>query len=948
MITVRERARETDSMSPDTNANLYKRAKDIFIEVCEMDAAERADYLDEVCAEDDELRRFVADKLEEYDASTTFMESPLLGNDLTVGMMESILEEASRDGSSVDDSTDDRRFLPERIGQYRILRRIGRGGMGVVYLAEQINPQRNVAIKVIRPGVVSSAVLRRFAQEAQVLGQLQHPGIAQIFEAGTEDTGDGPQPFFAMEFIDGPMLTEYAEAQDLGTRDRLGLLVRVCEAVQHAHMRGIIHRDLKPGNILVAPSGQPKILDFGVARAADPDRHMTTIRTDVGQLVGSIPYMSPEQVKGRSEDLDTRSDVYALGVIAFELLTGQLPYDLGEKSIAEAARVIEEQNPQVMSTLDRVFRGDVETIVGKALEKDKERRYQSAADLAADIQRYLTDEPIVARPASTIYQLQKFARRNTALFAGISAACLAIILGLIGTSWQYVAAARERDAAQAEAERVQKVNSYFEAMLTSVSPGKNGAQVLFVDVLDEAVANLPAHFTTVEERDRDLEASIQYTLGHVYQQLDENTKSEELLREAYDTRVDLFGRTDRLTLEAGHWLAWALNRNVKWDEALTFIDQLIEDELEVLDPKDEAVLATRRLKGIVMSNKGQYTEAAAHFSDLLDVMNEAIGPNHEKTILTMHSYATAIARSMSGRKGMSDPEGYRRAIENAAEILQDAVDRSTEALGEDHNATIQTSIDLALYRSFLGYHVESEQLMRDLLPLVNERFGPNHSVTQATKSQLMNALASQERYTEAADLVPELLDGSIEQFTARHPRTMSSMVQGVSILEKAGRYDVAVPYHEILIEQACQVFPNSSRFVVHEVDLARMHLRMGNYALSANIFSTAHLHASHLGNDKLAAQILHRWAGALVLDGRYHEAFNLLEMAYVQMVGLVGTEDEESSDIRGRIRRLADQAPALFQSQSPDDLIQRLELEALKPEPTTQPTTQPGTQPDEH
>ena len=240
---------------------------------------------------------------------------------------------------------------PPQIGRYRLLRVIGEGGMGTVYEAEQEKPRRLVALKVIRPGLVTPQRLRRFEQESQLLGWLQHPGIAQVYEAGTADAGHGPQPFFAMELIRGRTLDQYAVAARLAVRDRLELAARICDAVQHAHQKGIVHRDLKPGNIVIDATGQPKILDFGVARATESDLH-ATLETGFGQVVGTLPYMSPEQVAGDPAELDTRSDVYALGVILYELMAGRLPYDLPRRSLPEAMRIIHEQEPARLERLE--------------------------------------------------------------------------------------------------------------------------------------------------------------------------------------------------------------------------------------------------------------------------------------------------------------------------------------------------------------------------------------------------------------------------------------------------------------------------------------------------------------------------------------------------------------------------------------------------------------------
>jgi len=335
--------------------------------------------------------------------------------------------------------------IPERIGRYRILRLIGEGGMGAVYEAEQEQPRRIVALKVIKSSWASPGMLRRFEQESRALARLQHPGIAQVYEAGTADSASGPQPFFAMEFIaQGQPLTQYSETRHLNTRQRLELLAEVCDAVHHAHQRGIIHRDLKPGNILVDEHGHAKILDFGVAHVTDSDTQATR-QTDIGQLVGTLAYMSPEQALADPLELDIRSDVYALGVILYELLAGKLPYQLSHK-LHEAVVTIREQDPSALSMVSRVYRGDIETIAAKALEKDKTRRYASAADLAADIRRHLKDEPIVARPASTVYQFEKFVRRHKALVAGLAAVFLVLAIGATISTMEAVARSALRNS----------------------------------------------------------------------------------------------------------------------------------------------------------------------------------------------------------------------------------------------------------------------------------------------------------------------------------------------------------------------------------------------------------------------------------------------------------------------------------------------------------------------
>ena len=341
--------------------------------------------------------------------------------------------------------------IPKRIGHYHVRRAIASGGMGTVYEATQEHPRRTVAIKVMRHGITSPRALRRFEYESQILARLHHPGIAHVYEADWHEEDGERLPYFAMEYIpNAKPLLRYADDKHLPARARLELFIDVCQAVHHGHQRGVIHRDLKPGNILVDPEGQVKIIDFGVARCTDADLNLTALQTSVGEMVGTLKYMSPEQCEADPHDLDIRSDIYSLGVLLFELLSGRLPYDLYSAPIISAPRVICEEPPTRLSSINRSLRGDIETIVAKALEKDRQRRYQSTLALGEDIEHYLNDEPILARPPSAVYRLRKLVRRRRVPL-GAAAAVFVMALIVVATQGQAWAERQERHRLEAEA-----------------------------------------------------------------------------------------------------------------------------------------------------------------------------------------------------------------------------------------------------------------------------------------------------------------------------------------------------------------------------------------------------------------------------------------------------------------------------------------------------------------
>lgn len=412
----------------------WERIQEIFDQVVAAPPATRARLLDEACADDAVLRSEVESLLEhDTRAGVTFLSSPIIA--------------LRHEHDSAPDWA--QKLLGQKIGRYTVVRLIGRGGMGYVFEAKQDQPARTVALKVLQPGVSAPSALARFRLEPEVLGRLQHPNIAQVYEAGVHEGEQGVVPFFAMEFIrDAEPLIRFADAHELTTRQRLELFTKVCDAVHHGHQKGIIHRDLKPANVLVRHDGEPKVIDFGVARASDSDIVMTTQHTHIGDLIGTVHYMSPEQCEGDSGAIDIRSDVYSLGVVLYELLTSAAPYDTLGTTLYSAIRAIREQSPRKPSQRDRHLRGDIDAILLKTLEKDPARRYASAAALAEDLRRHLTQQPIQARPPSAVYVASRYARRHR----WQTLSFVLVLLGILG-SFAFMAAYSARSAEKLASER---------------------------------------------------------------------------------------------------------------------------------------------------------------------------------------------------------------------------------------------------------------------------------------------------------------------------------------------------------------------------------------------------------------------------------------------------------------------------------------------------------------
>jgi len=777
----------------------WAQLKEIFSAATEKPRSERGAFLDQACP-DAGLRREV-EKLLEAEGRPK-LESPL----------RTMLAPLAR---------------PAMIGRYRIIRLIGEGGMGAVYEAEQDQPRRRVAVKAIKAGLASPELLRRFEHEAQALGRLHHPGIAQIYEAGAADTGFGPQPYFAMEFIEGVPLSRYAQEHGLGVREQLELMAKVCEAVHHAHQRGIIHRDLKPGNILVGETGEPKIVDFGVARATDADA-LATRHTDFGQLLGTLAYMSPEQVLADPLELDTRSDVYALGVILYELLAGRLPYQIGE-NLPTAVQAIRDQDPARLSSIESTFRGDIETIVSKALEKDKARRYSSAAELAADIRRYLRDEPIVARRSTATYQLRKFGRRHRALVAAVGAALVMLIAGVIVSTWEAAQARlagqealRQRDRAAAaqrtatgernlalaekqhadtETAAAKAISDFLEndllaqasASVQARPNNKPDPDLKVRTALDRAAARIAGRF----DRQPLVEAAIRQIVGQTYKDLGLFPEAQRQLERALELRQRTAGDAHRDTLDTMFGLAILCREQGKYGEAERLLTRVIEGRGRIFGEGASETAAAQRELALLFQEQSKYAQAEKILANAVEIERRILGEQHPETLASMGALANLYRL-----------EGKYAA---AAPLLIQVVNLNRRVLGEDHPQT-QTSMDnLARLHFTQEDYTKAESQIRVVLANRRRVLGEEHPLTIESMHMLAEVTQAEHKYAESEALSVKVLEIRQRTLGKEHPDTLDSMNSLANLFFVEGKYAAAEPLMAQVLEAGRRVYGEEHR-----------------------------------------------------------------------------------------------------------------------------------------
>jgi eukaryotic-like serine/threonine-protein kinase len=690
------------------------------------------------------------------------------------------------------------------IGPYRLIQPIGQGGMGEVWLAEQREPvRRRVAIKLIKVGMDTREVVARFESERQALALMDHPAIAKVFDAGS--TPDG-RPYFAMEYVRGIPITAYCDKHKLTMPQRLELFMRVCEGVQHAHQKAVIHRDLKPSNILVSDvdgSPMPRIIDFGIAKATSQPLTAETMLTRLGAIVGTPGYMSPEQADSAGEDIDTRTDVYSLGVVLYQLLVGapplnfhkvpldQIPRKLREedaprpstkmRSLGDDSKMTAENRRTDPPTLAGQLRGDLDAIALKALEKDRSRRYGSPSDLAADIGRYLKNEPVLAVAPSAAYRARKFARRYRGPLITACAFALVLIAAAGISIWQSVRATKQRDRADAEAATAKAVNDFLQNDLLAKASASNQAgpntdpdpDLKVRTALDRAAAGIQGKFV----KQPLVEASIRQTIGDTYRDLGLYPKAQQQLERALELRRQVPSGPQSDTVAGMVDLADLYDRQNKEEQAEALYQQALAIRRHALGEENPTTLAIIRDLAEMYERRGKHAQAEDLFTKIIAVERRTLGEEHPDLLSTMEGLATLYTNT--GR------------FDKAEQLYAKVQEVRRRTLGEEHPSFLSTESDVAeLYRSE-GKYVEAEKIYLKVLEVERRVLGGEHPETLNTMNNLAGAYVGEGKFAQAEALHSAVLEIQRRVLGEQHRDTLLSMNNLALVYYRENKYEQA-------------------------------------------------------------------------------------------------------------------------------------------------------------
>jgi serine/threonine protein kinase/tetratricopeptide (TPR) repeat protein len=795
---------------------------DIFaMAIAITDRAQRAAYLDQACAGDTALRQRLMALFQAHDQAGNFLENPAVGACAADGSVPATHSEAAADtpmqGTAAQKQA--REASQRNLGPgpdvpgYAVRSKLGEGGMGTVWRADQTEPiRRPVALKIIKAGLDSAQVVARFEQERQALALMDHPNIAKVLDAGT--TADG-RPYFVMELVKGIPITKYCDQEHLTLRERLELFIAVCQAVKHAHQKGIIHRDLKPSNVLVGlydGKAIPKVIDFGVAKATAQKLSQGTVFTEFGQVVGTFEYMSPEQAEPNNLDIDTRADIYSLGALLYQLLTGSPPFaskELRSVEFDEMRRIIREVDPPKPSTrlsssqelpiiagrrkldpkkLTRLVHGDLDWIVMKCLEKDRGRRYETASALAQDLERYLADEPVLAGPPSQRYRLRKFLRRNKGPVAAVGGVMLVLILGIIGTTlgmvwatdaeaeaWDHFSNAEtarsqeehQRKIADHERKKAERARANEESERKKVEQKEAIAQQRRRQA--EAVANLlesvfldlqpySEHKGQIDFKDR-----LLVRLGEVERELEKDGLEVETQAQLQNALgLAYLGLGEATKAIALHQSAWAKQKAC-----------LGADHADTLASMNNLALA--------YLDAGKLDLALRLFVETLEKEKTSQGPDHPSTLTTMNNLA--LVYQAAGKLQLALP------------LFIDTLEKRKTTLGLDHPDTLTSMNNLAMAHQADGKLELAVPLLLQTLEKMKANQGADFLATLAVMNNLADAYLTTGRLDLAAALFQETLEKTKARLGPDHPETLGSMHNLASAYQAAGKIDAALPIY---------------------------------------------------------------------------------------------------------------------------------------------------------
>ncbi len=860
-----------------------------FMRALDLDRSEREEFVSGL--DDATVRTSLRGLLQAADATDTFLETPIL-HAVT-------RPERPEPGPS---------SLPSIPG-FEVLGRLASGGMATVYTARQLSPRREVAVKVIHDHLAQTSASRRFLFESELLATLRHPGIAQVFSAGTTSAPDGRElPYFVMELIhEARPISQYCQEAALSQAEVLDLFLRVCDAVGFGHQRGVIHRDLKPSNVLIDQDGSPKLIDFGIARsleAADSDR--VTLDVDRTRLIGTLNYMSPEQCES-TDKVDTRSDVYALGVMLFELLTGQLPHDLRGLPLPEAVRRKQQVEPRPASAVTPRVDADLTSILAMSLEIDPDRRYRAADALADDVRRYLKGEPVRARELTTTYQLRKLAARHRT--AVVTAGCFVLTLmgGIVATTWFALAATRaEHDAVERQGE-LEQVVQFQRAQLEAIDVAAMGASIrqalvgrglviddinftnLAADVLEESLL-APTHAAiNAQFADRPvLHAEMLYVFAETMNKLGTPRRAEEMVSQAYDLRSQTLGPDHPDTLSAALALGAMLNTLGRYDDA---IEVLSETHARLVESSGELDLSTLRALnalGNAYENAGRFREAEDARLRTLEGLRATVGPDHDLALVALNNLG--VLRAVQGN------------LAGAEAAWRELLERRERIGGPDSDQYLAVLNNIGLLLAEQGDLEESAEVLERVLVGYRKRFGDTHPKTLSALVGLGGVYEEMGEFESALAYYVAGYEGRLERLGPDDPRTVMVRTHHAALLVRMGRAEESIPVlSEVLAWQREHIGERNGQTLYTRYSLARAHRALAHPERAVALLEEA---VGFAASDAAAANCMIELASVYEDLGRLDDARETLERVVRALASSRGEDSELTREAQARLDAL--------------------------------------------